>query len=717
MEHHSKYTCPMHPEVIKDSPGKCPKCGMDLVPVGESHGHHGHAVHSHEDQPHHEHGSMEEDKDKMRGHGHHGHTDHTGMIDDFKKRFWISLALTLPVLALSHMIQQWAGFEFTFTGDKYILFGLASVIFFYGGWPFLRGLVDELRDKNPGMMTLIAVAITVAYVYSSAVVYGLEGMDFFWELATLIVIMLLGHWIEMKSVMGASRALELLVKMMPAEAHLVHGDQVKDVKVQELKKDDIILIKANEKIPADGVVTEGESYLDESMLTGESKPVKKIKGDQVIGGSVNGSQSIRVKVAKTGKESYLNKVISLVEEAQKAKSKTQNLANIAARWLTFIAIGAGTITLIVWISMDKPWDFALERMVTVMVISCPHALGLAIPLVVAISTAISAGKGLLIRNRTAFENARKITALVFDKTGTLTEGKFGVSRYESLTDNLDKDELLTYAASLEQQSEHPIAQGIVKAAREKKLDFKKVDQFESLTAKGIQGRMNDNLWKVVSPGYLKEKNIAIPQQVGSDAAETIVFVVKEEQLAGFISLADKIREESAHAIKTLREKGMKLFMATGDNEKTAKAVSDKLKLDGYYSEVLPHQKVEIIEKLQKEGHFVAMTGDGVNDAPALAKADVGIAVGSGTDVAAETADIILVNSNPKDIANLVLFGTATYNKMIQNLIWATGYNAIALPLATGFISGLVISPAIGAVFMSLSTIIVAINAQTLKMKM
>jgi Cu2+-exporting ATPase len=720
MEQHNKYTCPMHPEIVQEEPGRCPKCGMDLVPVGESHEHHAHAGHSHDDHGHLEHESMKEDEGKMHGHGHHvheGHADHTGMIDDFKKRFWISLALTVPVLALSHMIQQWVGFELNFTGGTYLLFGLASVIFFYGGWPFLKGLVDELRDKNPGMMTLIAVAITVAYVYSSAVVFGLEGMDFFWELATLIVIMLLGHWIEMKSVMGASRALELLVKMMPAEAHLVQGDQIKDVKVEELKKDDIILIKANEKIPADGVVTEGESYLDESMLTGESKPVKKIKGDQVIGGSVNGSQSIRVKVAKTGKESYLNKVISLVEEAQKAKSKTQNLANIAAKWLTFIAIGAGTITLIVWIAMDKPWDFALERMVTVMVISCPHALGLAIPLVVAISTAISAGKGLLIRNRTAFENARKITALVFDKTGTLTEGKFGVSRYESLTNNLDKDELLAYAASLEQQSEHPIAQGIVKAAREKKLGFKKVDQFESLTAKGIQGRMNDNLWKVVSPGYLKEKNIAIPQQVGSDAAETIVFVIKEEQLVGFISLADRIREESAHAIKTLREKGMKLFMATGDNEKTAKAVSDKLKLDGYYSEVLPHQKVEIIEKLQKEGHFVAMTGDGVNDAPALAKADVGIAVGSGTDVAAETADIILVNSNPKDIANLVLFGTATYNKMIQNLIWATGYNAIALPLATGFISGLVISPAIGAVFMSLSTIIVAINAQTLKMKM
>lgn len=566
-------------------------------------------------------------------------------------------------------------------------------------------------------MTLIAVAITVAYVYSSAVVFGLEGMDFFWELVTLIVIMLLGHWIEMKSVMGASRALELLVQMMPSEAHLVQGDQIKDIKVDELKKEDIILIKANEKIPADGTVVDGESHLDESMLTGESKPVKKSKGDQVIGGSVNGSQSIKVKVSKTGKESYLNKVITLVEEAQKAKSKTQNLANVAARWLTFIAIGAGTITLFTWISLGKPLDFALERMVTVMVISCPHALGLAIPLVVAISTAVSAGKGLLIRNRTAFENARKITAMVFDKTGTLTEGKFGVSRYGSLSDDMEKKELLSFAASLEQQSEHPIAQGIVKAAKEAGLALKKVENFESLTAKGIQGKIEGKNLKVVSPGYLKENDINIPDQAGSDEAETIVYVLQENLLIGFIALSDQIREESPKAIETLREKGMKLYMATGDNEKTAKAVSEKLGLDGYYSEVLPHQKVEIIKKLQKEGHFVAMTGDGVNDAPALAQANVGIAVGSGTDVAAETADIILVNSNPKDIANLVLFGRATYNKMIQNLAWATGYNAIALPLATGFISGLVISPAIGAVFMSLSTVIVAINAQLLKRKM
>lgn len=681
----------------------------------EKHNHEHHKHHTHEGHQRNQSSDHQTISKSDHQQGHHDH--HAMMIEDFKKRFWISLVLTVPILALSHMIQQLLGFELTFFGDQYVLFGLSTIVFFYGGWPFLKGLWDELKDKNPGMMTLIAVAITVAYVYSSAVVFGLEGMDFFWELVTLIVIMLLGHWIEMKSVMGASRALELLVQMMPSEAHLVHGDQIKDIKVDELKKEDIILIKANEKIPADGTVVDGESHLDESMLTGESKPVKKSKGDQVIGGSVNGSQSIKVKVSKTGKESYLNKVITLVEEAQKAKSKTQNLANIAARWLTFIAIGAGTITLVTWISLGKPLDFALERMVTVMVISCPHALGLAIPLVVAISTAVSASKGLLIRNRTAFENARKITAMVFDKTGTLTEGKFGVSRHESLSDDIAKEELLSFVASLEQQSEHPIAQGIVKAAKEAKLKLKKVENFESLTAKGIQGKIDGKSWKVVSPRYLKENKIEIPEKAGSDAAETIVFALREEKLIGFIALSDKIREESSKAIETLREKGMKLYMATGDNEKTAKAVSDKLGLDGYYSEVLPHQKVEIIKKLQKEGHFVAMTGDGVNDAPALAQANVGIAVGSGTDVAAETADIILVNSNPKDIANLVLFGRATYNKMIQNLAWATGYNAIALPLATGFIPGLVISPAIGAVFMSLSTVIVAINAQLLKRKM
>lgn len=661
--------------------------------------------HSHDEH----HGS---DHDK---HSHHDH--HAMMIRDFKKRFWVSLVLTVPILALSEMIQQWFGFELAFQGDKYILFGLSTLLFFYGGWPFLKGLAEEIKDRNPGMMTLIAVAITVAYAYSSAVVFGLEGMDFFWELATLILVMLLGHWIEMKSVMGASRSLELLVKMMPAEAHLLEGEQIKEVKVSDLKKGDLILVKASEKIPADGTIVEGESHLDESMISGESKPVSKSKGDEVIGGAVNGNHTLKVKVEKTGEESYLNKVIGLVEEAQKAKSKTQNLANVAARWLTFIALGAGTLTLLVWISLGKPWDFALERMVTVMVISCPHALGLAIPLVVAISTSVSAGKGLLIRNRTAFENSRKITALVFDKTGTLTEGNFGVSRFESLTDDLTENELLAHTASLEQESEHPIAMGIVKKAKEKELEFQPVKKFEALTGKGIQGEMDGEKWKVVSPGYLEENNISIPEKSQGNEAETIVFVIRDKDLVGFVALSDKIREDSLPAINLLRENGMKMFMATGDNEKTAKAVSDELKLDGYYSGVLPDEKVDIVKKLQKEGYFVAMTGDGVNDAPALAQADVGIAVGSGTDVAAETADIILVNSSPKDIAKLILFGRATYQKMIQNLIWATGYNAVALPLATGFIPGLVISPAIGAVFMSLSTIIVAANAQLLKRSM
>lgn len=650
-----------------------------------------------------------------KNHSHHDH--HAMMIKDFKKRFWISLGLTLPILMLSEMIQQWLGFTLSFEGDKYVLFGLSTVLFFYGGWPFLKGLWEELNEKNPGMMTLIAVAIIVAYGYSSAVVFGLDGTDFYWELATLIVVMLLGHWIEMKSVMGASRSLELLVKLMPAEAHLMDGEDIKEVKVSDLKKGDLILIKANEKIPADGVIRKGESHLDESMISGESKPVKRSKGDEVVGGSVNGNQSLEVTVQKTGEESYLNKVIDLVKEAQSSKSKTQHLADQAAKWLTFVALGAGTITLVAWLLMGKPWDYSLERMVTVMVIACPHALGLAIPLVVAISTSLSAGKGLLIRNRTAFENARKITAMVFDKTGTLTEGNFGVSRYGSLSEKLGEKEVLAFAASLEQGSEHPIAQGIVKKAKEEKLDLHEVSQFEGLTGKGVQGTVDGEAWKVVSPGYLEEKDISLPEKSRSDKAETIVYILKGDDLVGFVALADEVREDSLPAIKSLKEAGIKVFMATGDNAQTAKAVSEELGLDDYYSELLPDEKVKIIKKLQKEGYFVAMTGDGVNDAPALAQANVGIAVGSGTDVAAETADIILVNSNPKDIAQLVRFGTATYKKMIQNLVWATGYNAVAMPLATGFIPGLLINPAVGAIFMSLSTVIVAANAQLLRKQM
>lgn len=648
--------------------------------------------------------------------GHEGHDHHAMMIDDFKKRFWVSLILTIPVLFLSEMIQHWLGFHIRFFGDEYILLGLSSLIFFYGGWPFLKGLVEEIKAKSPGMMTLIALAITVAYVFSVAVVVGFEGMDFFWEVATLITIMLLGHWLEMKSVLSASKALQLLVSMMPSVAHKVHGEQVRDVKLEELQKDDIVLIKPGEKVPADGIVSEGESYLNESMLTGESIPVKKEKNDKIIGGSINGNGSLKVRVLHTGKDSYLNKVIKLVEEAQKTKSRTQHLADRAARWLTYVALAVGFITLIIWLMLGQGTNYAIERMVTVMVISCPHALGLAIPLVVAISTAISAQNGLLIRNRTAFENSRKITTIVFDKTGTLTSGDFGVTRIETNDNNISKSELLQYAAALEQSSEHPIAVGVMQKAKQGKLEILKAEGFNAIIGKGVEARVNGKNIKVVSPGYLKEKQISTPSDSSTSEAETIVFVLIDDRLAGYIALADAVRPESKSAIESFKKNGIKVMMATGDNERVARAVADELGLDGYYAEVLPHQKVEVVKNLQNKNEFVAMTGDGVNDAPALAQADVGIAVGSGTDVAAETADIILVNSNPRDILNLILFGKATYKKMVQNLIWATGYNAIAIPLAAGVLysTGFVLDPAIGAVFMSLSTIIVAINAQLLK---
>lgn len=669
---------------------------------------------------HHEHSQhiQSQHQEHNPGHGHLGHDHHQMMIEDFKKRFWISLIITVPVLLLSEMIQMFLGFHLSFAGDKYVLFVLSSIIFFYGGWPFLKGLRDEIAEKNPGMMTLIGMAVTVAYLYSSAVIFGLRGMDFFWELATLIDIMLVGHWIEMKSVMGASRSLELLVSLMPSTAHKVHGEHIMDIKLEELNEGDTILIKPGEKVPADGMIKEGESYLNESMLTGESKPVKKGKEQRVIGGSINGNGSLKVKVLHTGKDSYLSKVITMVQEAQKAKSKMQNLSDRAAKWLTFIAITAGLATLFVWLAAGKEFSFALERMVTVMVISCPHALGLAVPLVVAISTAVSAQKGLLIRNRTAFEESRKITTIIFDKTGTLTKGKFGVTRYESVLSDLNKEDILRIASALENNSEHPIAIGIVNKVKELNLKVPDVGNFNAITGKGVEATVESKNIKVVSPGYLKDKGIAIPKNAYTSAAETVVFVIINEQLTGFIALADAIRPESIEAVKKFKENGIKVMMATGDNKTVAEAVSKELGLDGYFAEVLPHQKVEIVKELQSKGEFVAMTGDGVNDAPALAQADVGIAVGSGTDVAAETADIILVNSNPQDILNLILFGKETYRKMIQNLIWATAYNSFSIPLAAGVLYsyGIMMSPAVGAVLMSLSTVIVAINAQLLKRK-
>ncbi|AZI33856.1 copper-translocating P-type ATPase [Kaistella carnis] len=671
--------------------------------------------HSKMDMSKKDHSKMDHDSIPM---GKEGHDHHQMMIADFKKRFWVTLVLTIPILVFSPMIQTFFGYEFLLPGNSYVLFGLGTIVYFYGGWPFLKGFWSEIKSGSPGMMTLISMAISVAYFYSSATVFGLKGVDFFWELATLIAVMLIGHWIEMKSVLGASKALQLLVSMMPAEAHRVTDNNVEDIKLEDLLKDDVMLVKPGEKVPADGIIIEGSSYLNESMLTGESKPVKKDKQDKVIGGSVNGNGSLKVKVEHTGKDSYLNKVITMVEEAQKTKSKMQNLSDKAAKWLTYIALLIGFGTLTVWLLLGFPFVFALERMVTVMVIACPHALGLAIPLVVAISTAVSAQNGLLIRNRTAFEESRKISVLLFDKTGTLTKGDFGVTRIESVDKSFSTEEILRLSSALEQSSEHPIAIGILKKVKEDNITIPTLQNFKAITGKGVEANVEGKDIKIVSPGFLKDEKINIPEDAFSDAAETVVFVLVDGKLAGYIALADEIRPESADAIKIFKKNNIKVLMATGDNEQTAKAVSEKLGLDGYFAEVLPEEKVKIVKDLQAKGEFVAMTGDGVNDAPALAQANVGIAVGSGTDVAAETADIILVNSNPQDIANLILFGKATYNKMIQNLLWATGYNVVAIPLAAGvlYTSGFVLGPAIGAVFMSLSTIIVAVNAQLLKRK-
>ncbi len=650
--------------------------------------------------------------------GMEGHNHHAMMIADFKKRFYVVLILTVPIMLLSTMIQRFIGVDWQFKGSQYILFALSTVVFFYGGLPFLKGLVDEVKAKNPGMMFLIGFAITVAYIYSVAIVFGLQGMDFFWELATLILIMLLGHWIEMKSVAGASKELELLVQLMPADAHMVMPGMVHDVKTDSLKENDVILVKPGEKVAADGVIIEGESYLNESMLTGESKPVQKTKGDKVIAGAINGNGSIKVTVSHAAKDSYLSQVIKLVDDAQKAKSNTQLLADKAAKWLTIIALISGIATFLYWYLTGQSLAFAMERMVTVIVICCPHALGLAVPLVVAKSTALSAKNGLLIKNRTAFENARKITTIVFDKTGTLTVGKFEVSKIVLLNKDLSENELIRLASALEQNSEHPIATGILQKAKDISAIIPTAENFKAITGKGVEATVEGKDMLVVSPGYLKENNIALPPGFIANDTETIVFVIIKKQLAGYIALSDEIRPESAEAIKTLKQNGIKSILLTGDNNKVAKSVSESLGMESFIAEVLPHQKLEKIKELQSKGEFVAMTGDGVNDAPALAQADVGIAVGSGSDIAAETAGIVLVNSNPADIVSLILFGKATYRKMIQNLIWATGYNVVALPLAAGVLykQGILLSPAAGAVLMTVSTIVVAINASMLKVK-
>ncbi len=655
--------------------------------------------------------------------GHKAHKgDHTShhklMMEDFKKRFIVSTLVTIPILLLSPLVQRFLGIYIAFLGSDFLLFAISLFVYAYGGLPFLKGMIKEMRDRTPGMMTLIALAISVAFFYSASVTFGLKGRTFYWELATLIDIMLLGHYIEMRSVLGASRALEELVKLMPTEAHLLIDGEVRDVPVSHLKLGDVVLVKPGEKIPADGIVLEGETSVDESMLTGESNPVYRGPGSKVIGGSVNLEGSLKVKVERTGRETYLMQVLDLVRKAQESKSKTQDLANRASFWLTILSIGAGTITFLAWLWQGMPSVFSLERMVTVMVITCPHALGLAIPLVVAVSTSLSAKKGILIRNREAFERIKDVGTVVFDKTGTLTEGKFAVTDVIPLNDDWSESEILRYAASLERRSEHPIAKGIVEEAKERGIKWNDSSSFKAIPGKGAEGIVEGRNVVIASPQLVQDMGLRYKREKVEEVmgqGKTVVFLVVDGTLAGAIALADRVREESKEAVSKLKEKGIKVYMLTGDNEKVARWVSGELGLDGYFAEVLPHEKAEKIAELKK-GDVVAMVGDGINDAPALVQADVGIAIGAGTDVAIESADIVLVKNDPRDVVEVMNLASTTYKKMVQNLVWATGYNAIAIPLAAGILYplGILLSPAAGAVLMSLSTVIVAVNAKLLK---
>jgi len=648
---------------------------------------------------------------------HASHHEH--MVRDFRKKFFISLALTLPIIWLSPMLRGLVGLGApAIPYHMFALFACSSAIYWYGGLPFLKGLFTEVADKKPGMMTLIALAITVAYVYSSLVAFGLPGKVFFWELASLIDIMLLGHWIEMRSVMSASGAMEELARLMPGEAHRVAEDgSLEDVSVNELRPGDKVRVKPGEKIPADGEIEDGTSSVNEAMLTGESKPVEKGPGQAVIGGAVNGDGSLTVTVGKTGEDSFVSQVMTMVREAQESKSRAQGLADRAAAWLTYIALGAGVVTMVFWLGVQgREFVFSLERTVTVMIITCPHALGLAIPLVVATTTAIAARNGFFIRNRTPFEGARNLQAVLFDKTGTLTKGEFTVSDVVSLSPEFDKDRLLNTAAAVEGRSEHPIARAVFEAASAPAQS----EQFSNIPGKGAQAMVDGAQVKVVSHYFVEQEGL----EYGSAAVEeivrqgkTLVFVLVDNVPVGCIALDDVIREESREAVSRLKGMGLQVMMVTGDNTAVAERVAAELQLTEFFAEVLPEKKAEIVRRVQEKGLMCAMTGDGVNDAPALAQADVGIAIGAGTDVAQETADIVLVRSNPVDVVKIIALSKATQRKTIQNLFWATGYNAFAIPLAAGALYhwGILLNPAAGAVLMSLSTIIVAINAKMLRL--
>jgi Cu2+-exporting ATPase len=637
-------------------------------------------------------------------------------MGEFKKKLWVSLAFTAPILLLSEMIQMWLHFSIAIPFQQQILLLLSLFVYVYGGIPFIKGMIQEVKDRLPGMMTLIGMAISVAFFFSAGTVLKIiGGKDFFWELATLIDVMLLGHWIEAKSVMGASRALEELVRIMPTSAHLIKDAEVVDVPVSQLKANDVVLVRPGEKIPSDGVVLEGESFVNEALLTGESKPVSKAAGAKVIGGAINGEGVLKAKIERTGEETYLSQVIRLVRQAQESKSKTQDLANRAAALLFYVALVVGIATYIVWFSLGNV-DAALERTVTVLIIACPHALGLAIPLVVAISTSITAKSGILIRDRSAFEMVRAVDAVVFDKTGTLTLGKFGVS---DVVPFIPEEQLLRLTASVELNSEHIIAKAIVEHAKSKGVAIPQSAEFKAAPGRGAYGKVDGKEVYVGSPALMKQMGIDVSDPRIKNLQEegkTVIFTAVDGSLGGVFALSDIVRDESREAVKSLKALGIKVYMLTGDSEEVASGVAKEIGIDDYFAQVLPDKKAEKIKSLQEKGYRVAMVGDGINDAPALVTADVGIAIGAGTDVAIESADIILVKNDPRDVPKVIDISQKTYSKMSQNLWWATWYNAITIPLAAGVLAGfgIILPPAVGAVIMSLSTVIVALNSQTLR---
>ncbi|MFZ6030785.1 MAG: copper-translocating P-type ATPase [Chloroflexota bacterium] len=685
------------------------------APDASKRGHEAHASQPHEK-------GMHEQHKKQTGHGGHG-VDHRGHEQKFRSRFWASLVLSIPVLLYSPSIQGWLNFSMpVFPGSEWItpLFGV--VVFIYGGLPFLQMAVPEVKDRKPGMMTLISLAISVAFLYSLAAFFFSLGSTFFWELVTLIDIMLLGHWLEMRSVRQASGALDELAGLMPDTAERLSPDGgVEEVPVETLRQDDLILVRPGASVPADGTVVQGESDLDESMITGESVPVTKSPGDRVVGGTINGDGSLRVRVTATGDETAMAGIMRLVAQARQSKSDTQLLADRAAGWLFYIALAVAALTAIAWTASIGFEVGVIARVATVLVIACPHALGLAIPLVVAITTAIGAQNGILVRDRLALEQSRLVDAVIFDKTGTLTRGEFGVVE-EATVPGWDEAEALGLAAAVEGDSEHTIARGIRRSAEERGLSLPAVNEFEAIKGHGVKASVNGKSYHIGGPRMLASLNLAPPDALlplknrAESRGQSVIYLIEEGESVAAFALADVIRAESKQAVDRLHEMGVEVALLTGDSQAVADAVAEALGIDQVFAEVLPEHKDQKVAAMQKQGKKVAMVGDGVNDAPALARADVGIAIGSGTDVAIESAGIILVKSNPLDVAKIFTLSRASYRKMIQNLWWATGYNVVALPLAAGVLApwGIVLSPAVGAVLMSLSTILVAVNAQFMR---